>query len=380
MQFALPPIFKNKNVNLWLIFLVGMILYVGLNDAHRSVLHHYVGAAQDWVHGRNMYLNTGRGFLYFPQCAIFFIPISILPRLSGELLWRSISIIVYIYAMYRWLALSKYFSSRFFFYVSLLAIPIIFSSCRNGQANLILAALMMLSIVCTVEKKWWLAAFFIVFGFMIKPTMVVLLLLLVVLYRPLWWRVLLFIAFFMLMPFLFQSTDYVIAQYKDCITMLHAASAMGDERNTWAQAFGMFGLLGHPFSPLTQNIVRIIMAVATLGLCCYAKSKMTITDFALFLFAIAASYLMLFNPRTENNDYAIVAPALAYAFSVYYINRKKLLTIIMGVVLVGVMFGHFIGTVLTGYGTWTAPLMVDIFFIILVISVFHYKKDALFAN
>ena len=114
LSLVMEKDYRKSSLVLWTIFFVGIMLFVGLNQADRSVLHHYVGAAQAWMHGENLYLTNGRGFLYFPQCAILFIPLSFLPKLFGELLWRGLSILFYAYAIFSWLNLNK---TKIFYYI-----------------------------------------------------------------------------------------------------------------------------------------------------------------------------------------------------------------------------------------------------------------------
>lgn len=342
----------------WSGFTLIIISMTLLNHANRSVLYQYIGAANAWVGGLPLYTTDGRGFLYFPQAAVFFIPFSIMHAPVAELSWRVLSICFYAYALHKWLCLSRFNSPRFFFFLSLLVIPIAFSSARNGQMNLVLAAIMLLSVTVASQNRWWLTATLLILGLSLKPTMIVLLLLMVGVYPALWWRVFCLGLVFFAIPLLTNPIAYVIHQYRSCFDMLFAAASLGNQRSTWAQIFSPFGLLHHPIPATLQNIIRIFTAILTLFISYLAKQRLTSRDFAIFLFALSATYLMLFNPRTENNDYAIIAPAVVYlwAYNVL-ILKHKFLSVMMSIIAIGIMFSHPLGMLLTQHGTWIAPLM-----------------------
>lgn len=367
-------------LGLWGLFLIAIFIFVGMNHAHRSVLWHYTDASLQWFNGGNLYRTNGKGFIYFPQSAILMYPLTILPGLFRELFWRALSIVAFAGSLKLFIDLIPGRQRGLLWLIStIVALPIMFSSSRNGQMNIVLAALMMLSIVACANKSWWACGIALVLGLLLKPTMIVLLLLLMALYRPLWWRVPLLLIAAVLLPYLFQSTAYVNHQYVQCIQMLQAVSNLGNKTDEWAQIFDVFGRAGYHIPEIIQNVIRVIFALFTLGMAYIAKQRLTKEHALLAIFALAASYLMLFNPRSENNDYVILAPALGVYLGMLIQNHqaKSLIVLLIGLVI-GIAESYPLGKLITGTGNWLAPIMAAIFYIFFVYTILADRYTTLF--
>ena len=73
----------------------------------------------------------------------------------------------------------------------------------------------------------------------------------------------------------------------------------------------MLGLIGITFlSESTQTVIRVVAAGGAIGLCLVARFRSTPARAAECLLAISALYILLFNPRTENNTYAMLGPVI----------------------------------------------------------------------
>ena len=57
-----------------LVLIVGIVTTLYTN---RTVTHNYYDAALDWLNHIDLYNSQGAGFIYFPQSAIFYIPLDI---------------------------------------------------------------------------------------------------------------------------------------------------------------------------------------------------------------------------------------------------------------------------------------------------------------
>jgi hypothetical protein len=112
-----------------------------------------------------------------------------------------------------------------------------------------------------------------------------------------------------LLPFATQAPDYVARQYADFAGTLRRA---GDPSETLRYPDLVWGLrsLGLPLPPVAALALRAVAALAVLGLCLRLRSRLAPFPAALGLFTLAAAYLVLFNPRTEHNSYALLGPAL----------------------------------------------------------------------
>ena len=109
-----------------------------------------------------------------------------------------------------------------------------------------------------------------------------------------------------------------------------------------------------------QSLVRAVAAVSTLAVCWQAQRRLNSSRYALYLYALAACYLMLFNPRTENNTYAMLGPALGLFFAEACLVGRHY----GRAILLLVMFGGTVGSNQLGKWllpdwkpVWLAPLM-----------------------
>lgn len=397
--------YRKSAQYLWTFFIIAMLTWVGCSLAKRSVLPDYIFAAQRWLAGEGIYSFSGRGFLYFPQAAIFFIPFAKLPLLSRELLWRFLSVLAYALALRRYVNCCQYNTDKMYFWLSLLVLPFIFSSARNGQMNLLLTAVMLYTLVFIYENKFWHAAFFVSLGFFLKPTMIVLLLLVAASYLGLLWRILLFLCLGFLFPFLCQSFNFVLSQYFDCIKMLQSAFSAGVQQAHWAQLFDCLRLWHVHFSLNTELLIRSFLAFLTYAAFLIVKQRFSKKQQIPLFLALATAYLMLFNPRTENNDYAILAPAFLYFLLVFYekmlaayakiriLRAKKekktigacqlyrrrffytMLFLCMVLLAVGIAFAYPLAMFLDGQPYWLAPAATALFFVGLLSSIYLKRLD-----
>ena len=141
--------------------------------------------------------------------------------------------------------------------------------------------------------------------------------------------------------------------------MLQAVSAVGSNIAEWAQFFGLLGKLKLVLPQMFQDVVRIIAAIFVLY--CGIQTKRNFNKYyaAIFLYALAASYLMLFNPRTEGCDYGIVAPAIGIFISLFFAcNYQKQMW--LSIFIAG-------GLMMSGaHNFWVAPFFALIFIVIVI--------------
>ncbi|MFN0055426.1 MAG: glycosyltransferase family 87 protein [Planctomycetales bacterium] len=344
---------------LWLgMFVVLAVFFLPGN--HRSVTVQYHRAADYWMQGKDIYFLTGRGFLYLPLAAVLFIPLHLLSPDAGELVWRVLTLGVFAAGVLRLCRLAEFrIPDRLFLIVTGVSIPLCCSAARNGQSTLIMAGLMMLAMEQLTRKNWNATAVLLCLATAFKPLSLVLLLLLAALYRPLLWRLALGVCLLLLAPFLTQSPEYVVRQYSGCLEMLRAATKLGIEQ-PWAQLFGMLQIGGVSLPAPVQTGLRMIAALLTLFLAQAVRRAMPATRAAVYLYALAGCYLMLFNPRSENNTYALVAPVLGIFCAEEFLIRKAhgrgALLALLALGTVGSFeFGSFL--LPDAEPVWLAPLM-----------------------
>jgi alpha-1,2-mannosyltransferase len=369
---------KPINVRIaWLLWLALFLIAAlpTLTGRVHDVTHHYHTAAIHWFHGEPMYDESGHGFLYFPQSAILYSPFAYLPGSSGEIVWRAVILAVFAAGVCRLARLAGRISGLDFFPITtMFCLPLAFSSERNGQATLIMAGLMMLAAVDLVDRRWWRASIYLALGVAFKPLCLVMLLLAAVLYPATAWRLAVCIGLLVAMPFLTASPDYVFSQYADCGKMLHAASDRGLETN-WAQLFGLLDIAGLEVPQRMQFALRLFAAAATLGFLVFAKRRLPQEWVGTYCYVLAICYLMLFNPRTENNSYSALAPAIGIFFCHDVLVRRRYPLGIAYVLLsIGILCTYYVCRLVTGpdLTTWLSPLMGALFTAIVVVQVFRW--------
>ena len=299
--------------NAWIIWgllltIVSIIIVCGNT---KTVTPAYRQGATSWLQGTDLYLYEGEGFIYFPQAAVAFVPFALLPLEVSEILWRCLIIGIFTAGLWRLGGLARREGGHELFpLMTLVCVPMVWSSLRNGQSTIPMTGLMMLATVDLADSRWWRATLWLSLGLIFKPLIIVFVLLTLALHPPMRWRLLLGAIGVFLLPFLLQRTGYVWAQYAACLEMFSQANSIGNEKY-YAQIFGMLRVAGIEIPSAWQNGARALAAVATLGVCYLAKRRHSVVHAHLLLYALAAIYLMLFNPRTENNTYSHLAPAFA---------------------------------------------------------------------
>jgi hypothetical protein len=295
-------------VLLWLVPLVVVSSMVAHNPLQRTVTPVYQQACADWWAGRSMYTGSG-GYHYPPQFALIFSPFYWLPVPAGDILWRFCGWVLLAAGVWRFQReLFGVDNARAFLYASLLTMPLCLAALQNGQANAIFAAFTLNAAACMPRRQWWPAAALIVLAIGIKPLGVVLLLLSVVIYAPLRWRVVPALAALVLLPFLFAPPDYVIDQYHAFLTNMQVLAALAEHR--FADIGGVIRTFGWELPSRVSTLMRVAAGGLTLGLWVMGARRLCETFRALWLLALTAGYLMLFNPNNEPNSYVILAPAL----------------------------------------------------------------------
>jgi hypothetical protein len=347
----------------WALLIVGVCALVTASGNRRTVTPAYRGAAQSWFAGEDLYDDTGRGFLYLPQSAILFSPLAYLPFPVAEVLWRVINIGVFVWGVRRLAGLvERDLGVSAFPLISIFAGPLALACCRNGQMTLAMAGLMMLAVAMCAERRWNAAAIALGAALALKPLAIVLWLLAAAIHRPLRGRLAVAGVLVALLPFATQWPNYVWRQYADCLGMLGSAAQLGANQQ-WAQFFGMLGCFGVDAPPMLQTLTRLAAAGATLALCLLARKRLPQATADAYLYVLAATYLMLFNPRTENNTYAMLGPALGVlAAPIILVERRKWAALLLGFIAFGTLGSYEIGKLLTpGSVVWLAPAMTVCF-------------------
>lgn len=321
----------------------------------------YAGAALRWCFGENLYGGDGTGFIYLPHAAILFIPFVWLPLSLGAALWQMTNVAVFGWGVRRATGLLGSHNDRYFLPVSLLTIPLAWSAARHGQMTLAMGGLLLAAVVALAQRRWTLAAAQVCLAVAVKPLAIVLVLLVGALYRPTRRRLACGALILFVAPFLFQRPEYVQDQYAGALSMLHTAADLG-VRTEWPQLFGMLAALGLDLSSSVQLALRLLFAVLTLLVAWLAVRRLHPHRAALSLFALTALYILLFNPRTERNTYALLAPAMALgAVNLLCVERHRLAGYVHLGLMVCFLSSYQIGALIPGGPLIVKPLLTVVF-------------------
>ena len=361
----------------WTALAIGVSLGV-LFGKNRTVTTYYHESAAAWMDGHDLYRPNGMGFIYLPQAAVLFSPFNMLHQPLADVLWRTLSLAVLAWGVWRLAALVRqHWQIEVFPEVSLLTMVAFASCARNGQATLLMTAMMLHAIVDLHNRNWWRATAWLSLGLMIKPLIVVLWLLSAALFKPMRLRLATGFLIVLAVPFFTQSPEYVARQYQAAVTMLTTASKLGME-TTWAHPFGALRVAGVEVPNLLQTGIRAVLAVATLAACWFAIRSKEQRFSSLYLLAFSTVYILLMNPRSENSTYGMLGPALGlFAVIAWKADRRPFLAGFL-VLLTGLMVGSYeLGKLLTPgeRPIWLAPLAATAFAMYLVTDLIRRQPE-----
>jgi len=175
---------RNIGFSLWLVVVLAICILVFLAPMKRSVVPGYHEAAENWISHESLYFESKHAYFYFPQFALLFVPFHYLPTPYGDILWRLFQSALLVAGIWRMVNLSESTDKGFtFLCVSAIAIAACIGAIRNGQANVLLAALMIHSTASLARSQWWLAAFCMGVALVVKPLALVFILLAIIAYH-----------------------------------------------------------------------------------------------------------------------------------------------------------------------------------------------------
>lgn len=354
---------------LWIVAVVFIGWKALFESGSHTVVNSYLLGGERWADREDLYSGP-HGFIYMPLFAALFSPFTLLSELTVDLLWRSLLIGVYFYALFsltRLLSEKNQQVQRFwqwFGLVSLVALPIAFSGLRNGQMNVLLSAVMILGTAWIIKERWNRLAIVMAFIIAMKPTFAVFFLLATALYRPLWWRIPPLVGLFLAIPFLIAGWQYGLKQYLNFIHMGESAMELGMESAVWATFFNIFPqLFGFFVSEPIQLAIKIPLALITLLFCYRMGKKSDPLSAAMIMLTMACCYHMLFNPRSVNTDYVIIGSVMAFWLaSAACLWNEKLLVGMVTVNALLILLAYEISKLITpGHDSWMNPLATALF-------------------
>ncbi len=190
-----------------------------------------------------------------------------------------------------------------------------------------------------------------------KPFGLVMVLLVAALYGPIRWWLVWALTAVLGSPFLFGPPAYVLGQYHGALEKLMVSSHPDPGR--WADLTSLLWAAGgHPWDALMRG-VRLAAAVGALALSWKTVRRWGEPRASILTLAVATTYLMLCNPRTQENSYVILGPVTAvFTAWALLVDRRRWVAPLLLAVCVALGF-HRAFPVHPNY--WLQPLAALIF-------------------
>lgn len=342
--------------------------------SHRSVTPAYRGAAAAWLQQQDMYL--GSGFFYFPQFVFLFLPFHALPVAAGEMAWRLVSVSLLVWGLWRMLALS--FSpverGRAFLIATLLVLVPALDAMRNGQANVIFAALTLLAasrLSGSEDKKTAASAsYFLIGSLAAKPIGIVMIGLAGLSSARMRWRLAGLMLLFLALPFLGSPLDNVTGQYESMFRQLAASSV--SKENHFADFNGLLRVFDAELKGTASLLMRAGAGLAVAGVWLWAARRNRAGDRGFILLGLTVSYLLLFNPMTEQNSVVIAAPWMAlFALRLLILEHRPVAArTLAGLLLSMTLLPELLRKLSPDLGLWWHPTVMLIFLAVFLSWIF----------
>ena len=311
---------------LWVTSFLVILVISSLAPDHRSVIPAYRHGAEAFVAGQSPYnLDLAVGYLYTPAFAVLFMPFAKLGPFACDLLWRLLGFAVLTWAAMRQIARLQP-SNRIWMlsYVVLLALPVSAGAMRNGQATVLLTGACWLLMLSALDGKRAETLFWATLALVAKPTAIVVLLLIGVLRPKLIPMLLLSVLLLLAIPYAFGPADYVTMLYEDFARLMTSMSLHRSVAFQPADFTAPFTAIGMPLPEIVATGIRLVAALATLGLVVWYDRKLDRKTSGLAIFLAACFYMLcIFNPRVEYNTFVMLVLPAGVAVAVMWENGSR---------------------------------------------------------
>lgn len=337
----------------------------------------YYQAGKHWLHQQPLYDGQGNMFVYFPTSAVLFAPLSLLSLHFFELSYRLLSILVITAGVFSFVRdTANSHVARVFFWSLIATIVLSQAALFVGQLHMMTTGLMLLGFSAIAREKWWTAAIWLTLALALKPTSLILFLLALALFPKISVRLICCTLLTFLLSLILQSPHYVINQYSGFINSFHVAMQHdGKNPQQWATLFGAIAFYtNHFIDGFSQFSIRIIAGISVYVLCLRAKIMHDQKTAIYFIVLLGMCYLMLFNSRTENNDYVMVAPLMGYALAVAIAQKKRLISVgvSMGIILIAINW-NLCKLITPGHNVWLNPTIITLFLVLMAYPLLSHR-------
>jgi hypothetical protein len=306
----------------WLVFLVAIVVLVILHPHQHTVVQPYRDGAFASLAGVDMYGPGIHGFLYLPSFAVIFLPFAWLGSPLGDLVWRAVGLAVLAAGVVRLARLLGGGQARLVLGVALLAgLPASASAVQNGQATVVMIGLMIHATVDIAAGRAWRPGLLLGLAVGIKPLALVMALLTAAVWPRLRLPVLTGLALVLAIPFLRAHPAIAIGQYVAAWGKLTIASdpGIGD----WSDLTMLLTKAGLRPPGALMTVLRIAAALGAVALAAWAGRRLRLADAAFSWLLLSCLYLLLMNPRTQEDAYLMLAlPAALLAGRYFFVERR----------------------------------------------------------
>lgn len=305
-----------------LILLLIQTVYMSFNSSMIHDYSCYYNAANYWLKGLSLYSGC---FVYLPQSAIFFTPLSILPPQLFLIIWKIILIIALYSSLFKILEFFKITTRKKLFMFFGITLLVAQGPLTQGQADILMISCMIFAIAAWYDEKYTKCAFLLCFSVFLDPLAIVFMGLMFLFHRQLQFKIICFSLFFILFPYIISNVNYVNQEYIELILRYRFLSSP-----QFPHVFNLFFLFTNSnISDYAQFIIRLIFSILTIVFSWQVKKKIDNRLFPFFLYMLSSLYMLLFNPHVESHHSLIlIVVALPFIISQMKTIDTPLLTLI----------------------------------------------------
>ena len=362
------------------LFNLVVFVLVAIDPMNHSVVQVYREGSLGWWRGDDIFGAGTAGFIYLPSFAVLYTPFALLGAHVGDILWRLVSAALLALAIAEALrvALPQFGTRERWLLVGvalLIALPGAANSLRNGQATNILYSLMLLGTVAAIDRRWWLSGFLLALAFALKPLAIVFMLLMVVLQPAVLLPLLVWLVALMLLPLANPDLAHAWTLYGLGIHKVLVSGA--PEAGRWADLTGLLGRFGIVAPESVLTVLRMIAALATLGLGWVTLRRNGRVHGLLNLYALSVVYLMLMSPRTEAQTYLMLSATMAIAATIAWHGEGARLRASIIIVLAVLIGATGLGPgALAALDLWWDPFLCVLYLPFLIADCLRLRPDA----